>query len=436
MAAIDTVFNYYLSTYGNSSVNRYDTHKKSELRTIYNNMIKLNKESPLVKIKNLESGDIQKFAIDVKESSRTLEKVTAALSGEEDSLLSAFKKRIATSSLEDTVSAVFVGDSSSDSDLSSTFNIEVKHLASPQINMGNFLQKDNKDIPLGRYTFDFNTPTTGYEFQYAVSSGDTNYDVQNKIAKLISSANVGVKAEVVDDDSGCSAIKLTSTETGLAGNEESLFQILPGTSRESQSVMQTLAFDHISKDASSSQFLLNGNERSSLSNTFTINKEFEVTLKAISPEHNPASIGFKNDVDAISENLQTLVDAYNQVVQTSTNYNFEDSNQHSKLYHDITSVAKSYKNELDSMGLTVADDGFIRIDKALLEDGITSEHASVGLEDLNNFKNSLRVRSSRISLNPMSYVDKTIVVYKNPGRTFNAPYISSIYSGMMLDKYC
>ena len=56
MAAIDTVYHYYLSTYANSTVSRYDSHKKSELRDIYNRMVKTNKESPLYKIKgNKES---------------------------------------------------------------------------------------------------------------------------------------------------------------------------------------------------------------------------------------------------------------------------------------------------------------------------------------------------------------------------------------------
>ena len=35
----------------------------------------------------------------------------------------------------------------------------------------------------------------------------------------------------------------------------------------------------------------------------------------------------------------------------------------------------------------------------------------------------------------MNYVQKVVVAYKNPGHNFNTPYISSIYSGMMLDSY-
>ena len=49
MAAIDSAYQYYLSTYGNSTVSRYDTHKKSQLRDTYNKIVKTNKESPLYK---------------------------------------------------------------------------------------------------------------------------------------------------------------------------------------------------------------------------------------------------------------------------------------------------------------------------------------------------------------------------------------------------
>ena len=64
VAAIDTAYHYYLNTYANQSASRYDSHKKSELRNICNKIVKINKDSPLYKIKRSE--DVQKFAIDKK----------------------------------------------------------------------------------------------------------------------------------------------------------------------------------------------------------------------------------------------------------------------------------------------------------------------------------------------------------------------------------
>lgn len=39
-AILDNMYNYYLTTYGKSTVSRYDSHKKSELRSVYNNIVK------------------------------------------------------------------------------------------------------------------------------------------------------------------------------------------------------------------------------------------------------------------------------------------------------------------------------------------------------------------------------------------------------------
>ena len=65
MSRIDTAYNYFMTTYGNNIGNRYESHKKSELRDTYNKIVKANKDSPLYKIKDTE--DMGQFAIDIKE---------------------------------------------------------------------------------------------------------------------------------------------------------------------------------------------------------------------------------------------------------------------------------------------------------------------------------------------------------------------------------
>ena len=42
----DNIYNYYLTAYTPKNAGKYDAHKRSELRSIYNSIIKLNKESP------------------------------------------------------------------------------------------------------------------------------------------------------------------------------------------------------------------------------------------------------------------------------------------------------------------------------------------------------------------------------------------------------
>lgn len=431
MAAIDSAYQYYLSTYGPSNVSRYDTHKKSQLRAVYNNIVKKNKEAPLYKIKY--SGDVGKFAIDIKEKTRSIQNTIAALSDSDSGIENIFSKKIAKSSDEDTVAAEYIGQSQ-DVDDSLQFDIEVKHLATPQTNLGNYLNPNKSDFKPGTYSFDLTTNLSSYEFQYSVSGKDSNQDIQEKLIRLINNANIGLRAALVPNAKGDNAIQITSLQTGLGKNERFLFEILPSPDNGSIKAMHTLGIDQVAEMASSSSFLLNGTEHSSLSNTFTVNNAFELTLRKANTDGAPTQIGFKANSDAIADNVQSLVNVYNNIIQLSHNY--ENTQQSNKLLRDMSGVAKSHYNELESIGLEIKDDGYISVDRNLLTDAVTSEDAKSCFSVLNEFKNELNEKAAYASIDPMNYVNKILVAYKKPGPNFATPYITSVYSGMMLDQYC
>lgn len=433
MAAIDTAYHYYLSTYANQSASRYDSHKKSELRNIYNTIVKINKDAPLYKIKH--SGDVQKFAIDIKESTRVIKNVVASLSDAEEGIGNAFQKKIAVSSQEDVVSADYIGNNKETDEMES-FLVEVKELASSQINLGNFLDKNHLTLKPGSYSFDLENSTSTFEFQFTIHTDDTNYSTQNKLANLITNADIGLKASVTEDDNGLSALQIESVSTGIAPDEPFLFSIYPQGTRDSISAVEALGIDHVSQEARNARFLLNGEERSSYANTFTINHAFELKLHGISEEGNPAVIGFKTNADAMAENIQTLVDSYNSILHTASKYS-DSQHQSVKLYRDMSSTAFAFQNSLESMGLLVDDKGEITIDKALLTESVSEDNAEEHLTVLNDFKNLLNTKANNVSLDPMKYVDKIVVTYKNPVKDhLVTPYITSIYSGMMMDRYC
>lgn len=430
MAVIDSVYSYYVSTYGTSS-SRYDTHKKSELRNIYNNILKINKESPLYKIKN--NGDVHKFAIDIKEHARNIKRVISSLSSDGDDLASAFQKKVAISSDDDIVSATYIGDGSSNVN-TADFQIEVKQLAKPQTNLGQFLKRNHLDLNPDDYSFDLDTTSSSYEFQFTVNENDTNQSILEKLSRLINTSGVGLASEIISDDADQVALKITSNQTGLSSSEDYLFQIKPGPSAASMHAMNVLGLSNVSSEAQNSKFLLNGVERTSYGNVFTINNAFELTLNGISEEGKPSDVGFKTSVDAVADNIKELVDAYNGFIASSNKYR-ENSNN-AQLYKELTNVASSYRSELEAIGLVQQGDGSISIDKGLLSQAIDTDEPDEIFSVLNSFKNSLAVKADTASINPMKYVNKVIIEYKNPGKNFSAPYVSSIYSGMMLDTYC
>ena len=431
MAAIDTAYNYYLSTYAGRPASRYDSHKKSELRSIYNTIVKINKESPLYKF-NFD-GTVQKFAIDIKESAREIQNVVASLSDEDD-IGNALRKKIAYSSREDIVTAEYIGHSN-DPQTQKEFQVEVLSLARSQVNLGTFLDKKRMDLSPGTYSFNLDNSSCAYEFQFNVNRDDTNYTVQNRIANLISNAGVGLNATIEEDEQGACALRIESVATGIGANSDTLFSISPQSSRDSITAMNVLGIDHVSQTPQNSEFLLNGNRHYSYDNTFTINNAFELTLRGISEEGSPVTIGFKADVDAVADNIYTLIGSYNSIIYTADKY-ADSQKESSLLYHDMSRAAFRCKNSLESLGLIVDDHGCISIDKARLAEAVVSENCNEKFSVLNDFKNMLSSQANRAAMDPMKYVDKVVVTYKSPGNNLVTPYLTSLYSGMMMDRYC
>ncbi len=432
MLITSTAYRYYLDVYGASAATRYDTHNKSELRTVYNNMVKVNKDSPLYKLRNDTS--IPRFLIDIKENARQAKNVISSLADSTEGLESSFQKKVATSSDEGIVTASYIGGNN-DKGVSHEYAIEVRQMAAPQSNMGNFLDSKNLDLAPGEYAFDLVTTTNSYEFQYTVSPEDTNRSVQEKLARLFNTSGVGISAEVVTDEKDRSSLKLTSKQTGLSDNKSVLFDITPKASSQSMDALDTLGIDRMASPAQNSVFILNGAEHSSYSNTFTINKEFELTLHGISPEGSSAKIGFKTSVDSVADNLQELVDSYNGFIHTGERYS--GSRQGNRLLQDFKNVSYAYRNDLESIGLLIGGNGFISVDRNLLSDAVETRNIRDTFSVLNSFKNSLAAKANYASVDPIRYVDKTVVAYKQPGVShFPSPYHNSLYSGMMLDHFC
>ena len=145
-------------------------------------------------------------------------------------------------------------------------------------------------------------------------------------------------------------------------------------------------------------------------------------------------IGFKTNSDAIVDNVRLLIDAYNNVIRIG--HAHEDRPNSSRLVKELGSIAQDYQNELESFGLRISDEKYIDIDQNLLIDAVSSDEAQEVLSVLGEFKDVLNEKAEDTAINPMQYVNKILISYKNPGRGFATPYITSIYSGMMLDTYC
>ena len=434
MARIDA-YAYYLSTYGQNRPTRYDSHKKSDLRKIYNAIVKTNREAPLYKLSGED--EVAKYAIDIKENAKAIQNVVASLSDSYGDFSDSFRRKVAISSDEETVGVKYVGNGSESEELEN-FNIEVKQLSSPQINTGHLLKNDALSIIPGKYSFDLNVNYAAYEFQFNVNPGESNLDVMRKLAGLVNRSSLGISATIkhgtTKQGEPASALNLTSRQMGRS-SEEPIFTIKPGPTSESMQFLEQLGIENITKQAENSRFLINGEELESLSNSFTINETFELSLNKVSPEGQAAEISFKTDVDAVADNVMSLVNAFNGILKIAESSSAEATGDTNKLFNEMSSVSRSRRESLGEIGLDVADNGTITLNKEKLEIAIQPDQADKTFARLSAFKNAIGAKADAVAINPMNYVNKVVVNYKNPSKTFTAPYFSSVYSGMMLDRY-
>lgn len=429
---LSNVYNFYMTTYAPKSSTPYDSHKRSELRSVYNSIIKMNKESPLYILDT--SKDSQQFAISMKENARELRNTIASLGGLDDEEL--LNKKVAYSSNENIATATYIGPSTV-SDDTPAYEIEVKHLASPQINMGRFLPgEETVALAPSTYSFDVGIDDLNYEFQFNIKAADTNRDVQERLARLINNANIGMSARVTTDEEGNSSLRIESGATGLKNGKSCLFKISDNQTSKTAGSVQYFGLDYIAVPSSNASFIVDGEEITTASNSFTLENLYELKLTGVSgSEDETATIGLRTDVESLTENINTLVRGYNSFLKAVAAYNENQPKSH-RLFNEMSSVARVYAQGLTSVGLNLNLDGTLEVDSNTLQKQAVSDDARTIFASMKGFTNSVLRKTDQVSLNPMNYVNNIIVAYKNPGKNFATPYITSAYSGMMFNGYC
>lgn len=429
---INSVYNYYAAQYGHREYSKYDTHSKAQLKSTFGRLQKINSQTPSYKIDFSDAA--LKYAIDLKENARELSQIADELSDESTDSIT--YKRSATSSSPQVIDAEYIGDSYAQD--YEPLEVTVSQLACPQTNTGNFLQPNSKPFAAGEYSFDLQVQDLTYQFEFGVNDTDTVTDTQQKIARLINQADIGLNAQLLADGLGNSAISITSDATGIRGISPTIFHIQSQNSSDASDsnteLVSTLGLDRVTQYPANAVYSVNGTTATSVSNEVTIDNNYKLTFFDTTGTA-PVTISMNTDTDAIADSIGELIGGYNNLISVTAN----DANEHfegnEKLKKDFAGIAKSYNHLLNENGLSVTDNGTIAVDR----DAIISAADNGTLGDifsgLNAFKQAVQKKAEDISLNPMDYVNNKIIAYKNPLRPTNDPYNLSAYTGMIFDGY-
>jgi flagellar hook-associated protein 2 len=419
------VYNHFLTSYASSDTTRADTHKKNELKDIYKSIVRISKESPLYLIKRDDG--VESRAIALKESARKLQGELAFLKNENND---SFGSRIAITSDEEAVNVSYIGGPASETP---SFEMDVKELALPQINTGYKMPDTRTTLEPGSYYFDARIIDQNYEFQFSIGADDTNSDILKRIASLINKAAVGLTAEVNTDQEQNTSISIISKATGRQNGQARIFDIKDALNSPRHGIVSYFGLDQTTQMPSNSVFNLNGEERTSSSNHFTVGGVYEIKLKDKSAQ--TISIGTKSDGDTAVDNVRHLVDSFNSFLDIISGIKGGNINTH-RIMNEVNSSSASHRHELEALGFKRTEDGHITFDPETLKALEENDENEDQLQPVKDFADSLSDMTKAIMLDPMKFTDMPVVNYKNPGHESVYPYVTSEYSGMLFNNYC
>lgn len=422
-----SVYNNLLTTFDPKYTTKY-VNDSRELRSVVRRIRKQTQTSPvyLVNFTNAK----QSYVLGVKESSMKINESLKALV--DDSENSVFAKKKAQSSDVDQVGAELIA---SDNDrLPSAFSIRVKQLANSQINQGTEYYETGKGLQAGSYQFRITVNDVGYDFQYNIRKDANHREVIQGLSSFITKAKIGIKAEPYSTEKGKVGMRLESTMVGSPDGRESFTlqdRTLDGTGR---GMVDYYGLNNVRVMPKNAVFDLNGVEKTSMNNDFTLGRAVKVSLRH--PSDTEAMIDYHPDSDAIIESIYGFVSSYNELIEH--NIVFEQKTETpSKLLQELKGLTKPFLNELESCGITFDEDGYMELDSSLAAQAIEAGDMQKLFQPDSAMTNRLFAKTDAVKINPMEYVDKKIVSYPNftkPPRGYS--YITSLYSGLLFNSYC
>lgn len=420
MLNLNNVYNYYSTQLAvpknNSKVN---SHKRNDLKTVYNNMVKQNQHSPFYKF--TFSDATQAYAIGIKEAAMSLEADSKSLSGQNESI---FDQMTAVSDNENVVFAKLNDYVSAD--LPEKLSIQVNTLAKGQTNVGTYLPAGESSFTPGNYSFGIAVGRNRYTFQINVHESDTNQEIERNLASAINESNIGVRASIRNNRvEGTSALTLRSEAVGLPNDNELFFRF--DESYLENDITSLLGIHNVETAPTNAEFYINDTMHTSVSNRISLNHSIDIDL--LSTNDSPVNVYLVPDKDKISDKLTNFMNSYNQLVDIARHASSQRGA--TKLLRDVTGIAHRNRESLESIGLSLNDNGYL--EKTAEAD--SAQIKSVFDEELSGFYRDLKRTTEKMTLNPLDYIDKVVVTYPNSTGTYPNPYNPSKYSGLLFNDY-
>lgn len=401
---------------------RNTTHKSSDLKSVYNNITKYNKNSPLYLLKLSESK--QEHMINIKEAAITLTDVAENFSNHDSFIHS---QKMLHSDNEDSVTGSFKNRRASN--LPDELSIRIDSLATEQTNIGTFVNSTANNLYSKEHQFTLETLNDSARFSISVSPDESNITIQKKLVQYINNRNIGITASLITEGPN-SAIKLSSLDTGFPETDDGLhFRFIPNA--QGQNIVDVFGLNQTTIYPTNSTFEINGESHTATSNHISINQAIELDFHK--PSSSPVNISLVQDTESALLEINSFAESYNNLIDLSTRTSNSIGSRN--LLNDIAKIATRHKNEFESVGLLIDEELHMTLNEDIIKHNIINGKITELFGNNTSLKDDITSATSRLTLDPVAYVNKLIVTYPNAKNSTNPTYTQSLYSGLMYNNY-
>lgn len=399
---------------------------KREMYKVYDSIAGLSRRLPFYIIDL--SGKNREYVIEIKQ---TALKLKEKLEGMQDLEAAGFQSRAVSVSDESLISARLLKEDTGQ--LPDTIKIKIIKLANGQLNRGKELMKDSFAFPAGEYEFNANVMEETYPLTYVHGHRMSNQDSLMNIADFITRNVPGVDADVEEIiETNYSRIMLASDQSGRFGDRKFSFD---EEEVYGEGVVDFFGLNRVEREASYSDFELNGIRKRTPTNTFTLEDTLYITLK--SADEKPAILRITPDSSRILITVDSVLSTYNDIIKLAKDRSDTDHDYSaSRLISEMKNIEKAYLEELMQCGIKIKEDGTLQIDDLRAVQAAEDGYMESFFTNENGFMTRLIDKSKAIAINPAQYMEKTVVLYPNGRNLYRNPYVTSMYSGMLFSSYC
>jgi len=284
--------------------------------------------------------------------------------------------------------------------------VKIIRIASGQANEGsNMNAKAAFDGNAGANRISIEAGGKTTQISVDVKTGDTNKDVQQKMADAINKSGAGVRATVeTDTETNMSTLKLESTTTGSDANKSG-FTIKDVTG----DLIAKTGADAVARGGQDAIFSVDGGPaRTSQSNNVYIGNGVTATLNKASEE--TAKITWGRETSVTKSYVEDLVKSYNNLYSVAAEKT--DDMRAQNLALKMVNISKTYSNTLSNIGLGFDSSGRMTINSEKMnkaaESGKLDQFFTENRGKSYGFTNQLGRLADSISRNPGNFVSSSM----------------------------